>query len=572
MTYFKGILAVFLTLFAIPSQSRAEPETSITLQSFSDSLKDLAPWIKPAESFLVKATGPLALERTEPNGIQIYHADENQWFETDFSKLRETFRAKDDLEAKEKLFDTFSFDQKTASFLIPYARLSYWDILPHPPVFKLSDNLASHSIKYGSPRVINPELLTQAYQKELDALTRTEATLNNSVSLRRNHEVFDELVKQVKSTKRYIFASNMFLACDPSVEPLIDAVAERIQNGVQVYQIVERVFAFEYGKCFKRLKKLGVNMIYSDQMIRLFHRTVYHNKFWVFDGETAVVYGLNLIDSEVDGTGFNQMYHDTGLFVRGPMVRDLGTGFGDLVSYIKPRKPKLIQPYLDELNQQKVAERAAHVRGSDSLNSDASKPAPQGLCRAVFQGPETDRHLLTDFYENLIDHARKTVYLSMIRLPGTWEAEGQRVEAVLKRLIEKSKLDPNFSTDILNNNYIGSTDVKSTDYKKSSLLTKLYTLFVRGGDHRKNVQESRDLLRPVVPPEFRVWDYFQFSHQKTMMIDRTLTLVGSYNLNKISTDTSFEMAAMCYDDSLNTQMEQLIIQDLLNSIPVLRGK
>jgi phosphatidylserine/phosphatidylglycerophosphate/cardiolipin synthase-like enzyme len=508
-------------------------------------------------------------------GGTLYEAPMNQWFTTDFDALQKTFGGADYLEAKEKWLDTFSWNHVRAGFEYPYATLKYWDVLPHPPVFQLSGDLAKYSVRYGSKRVPNKALYSGKYQRELDTATQSELSIGNTLELRSNHEVYDELVTQTKLAKHFILASNMFETCDETMEALNQAVEQKIKEGVKVYHIFERAFQLKYVGCYARLKKMGVQVLMSDKMIRPWGRKIYHDKFWAFDDEAALIYGQNLIDTEVESDGLNGRFRDSGVLVHGPAVHDVTMAYGQIVRQLNHGYyDRELRPIVLATRQKIAEERREGKRGDQLLaflDSPERKDRPQGLCRIVSQGPQSQQLLITNLYASLFDHAKNTVFSAMQRAPSELK-DSPVTSTILVNMMNKTQADPNFTFDLLTNNHWSSTDVPSRDYGDGDFFTTLYRLTTKAEDNVKNVESSRNYLKELAPqPNFKDWHYFQYTHQKIALVDRTWAIIGSYNLNESSATGSYEISAACADDHLIGQVEAWIIKDLMNSLPILRG-
>ena len=369
--------------------------------------------------------------------------------------------------------------------------------------------------------------------------------------------------------KDFILMSNMFATCDESVMPIVDLLESKIKEGIPVHMIVERVFAIKYSGCLKKLKKIGVNLFYNDNMIKLKNRLVYHDKFCVVDNKKALVYGANLFDSEIDSTGFNHMFRDSGIALSGPVVTDLALAWMSLAFQLKDKKAqKDLLEIKSKIDKQFVAETKIGSRG---LGQIQKKNDLNGTCRVVIQSPATKLNAMGMLYAKLVEKAQKSVYVSLPRLPYTLENDTDPLTGdVLKNLLRKSQENGDFQVDIMTNNKMVSTDVKSKNFKKTGVLTSLYKFFVKMEDTIKVVNSSREYFGGKNKRDnFNVWNYFQFTHGKTLMIDNAVYVVGSYNLNETSNNTSFEMGVLCYDRELVEEAQNSMILDMINSVPIL---
>lgn len=485
----------------------------------------------------------------------------------DLKLLQKTMNTSDYLSAREKWFQYFPFNDSEGTFKYPYATLKYWDILPHPPIESLNENLSAYAKRYGTENEDSP-LLKENAQKEIDQETQTELSQNNKTKLLNNREVYESLLKNLSETNSDVLASNMFMTCDASLDRLMNLIEQKIENGIKFSIIFDHIFALKYSKCFKKLKKMGVKISYSNDFFKIKNQMVYHSKFWIFDGKKAVVYGPNLLDAQVNSSGFNGLYRDSGLEIEGPVVNDLVVEYGKLIKMLKPLKPsrfKFIQNRIEEAEDNILNERNQKLRGTETLTQNGTKNIPNQSCRVVLQTRE-NRYQLTKLYNAIIKNTKNNLYLSRMLLNNEVE-KSPYLESIYNNLLIKTS-QPNFNLDITGNNWMTATDVQSGNYKKNDFLSKLYRVFVKQEDARKIVRDTREKLIQETESNFKVWHYFQYYHQKTMLADNVLSAVGSFNINSVSTDKSYEIAVVCYDKQLNQQMKNSIVLDLMNSIPL----
>jgi len=67
---------------------------------------------------------------------------------------------------------------------------------------------------------------------------------------------------------------------------------------------------------------------------------------------------------------------------------------------------------------------------------------------------------------------------------------------------------------------------------------------------------------------FEIWNYFQYMHAKSWMIDRFVVSIGSFNLDNWSSDRSQESVLICQDKDLAGSYEIEYTLDRVNSTPV----
>ena len=500
---------------------------------------------------------------------QQYLVDEDTYFSTNTDAILARSSARNLVEARKDLFRGLEFNREEGNFKFPFPILSQWDILPHPPIQKLMKPMQYYTKTYLPNQEYNLEMLSEKFNRELNDLTQSDLTFGNQVSPLQNRQVFIEMKKMIFEAREYVLISNMFITCDASVIPMVDIMEQKVKAGIPVHMIVERVFALKYSKCLKKLKSVGVNLFYNDNMLKLKKRLVYHNKFCVSDNRKAVVMGSNIFDSEINSTGFNHMFRDSGVLLSGPVVTDLALEWIGLAKFVKAKKSKkLLGDIESKISKIRAIEKTNGLRGIDRLKE---KTDLNGMCRVVLQAPHKSMTAMNDLYFKLVSAAKKSVFLSTPRLPedidGTEEVKAAKI---YKLIYEHAKNDKDFHVDIMTNNKLVSTDVKSDNFQQTGFLTTLYKLFVKMEDTIAIINNVRQYFGGVNKLDnFDVWTYLNFYHSKTLLVDNTLNAIGSYNVNKLSDDTSFEMSVVCHDKSAIEDAQKSIILDLINSVPLL---
>lgn len=470
------------------------------------------------------------------------------------------------LDSHEFSFDRFQFNQSEGCFKYDHIHPKYWDILAYPPIKEIKHDLEYYSKHYSKAFDNDHELLTPDFNKMLNELTQTDVSFGNTSELLLNGDFFSKKIELIKSAKKFILASNMFLTGDYTQTLLYDLLEEKIKEGIPVYYILDKVFALKYNKAFKRLEAIGVQVFYLDNGFKMKNRTIYHTKFWVVDNEDAIVYGANLIDAQINADGFNGGYRDNGVYVTGPVVRDLSSLFIETASHFNSKSASILKPIKETTQLLIQGEVDSGLRGVENLGQ-------KGMMRVVFQGQHSRQTNVTDLYSKLISTAKSHIHMTNVRSTIKMDFENDRLTAkITQELLDKAN-DENVRVDILTNNYLTATDVKSVNYKEGGLFTWLYKRFVKREDMRAVTSANRKEFKEKSKNGlYKIWHYFQFTHAKVLSVDSTANVFGSYNLNKLSTDSSYEIALVVYDADFSEKVNEMIVRDLMNSIPILRGR
>jgi phosphatidylserine/phosphatidylglycerophosphate/cardiolipin synthase-like enzyme len=111
----------------------------------------------------------------------------------------------------------------------------------------------------------------------------------------------------------------------------------------------------------------------------------------------------------------------------------------------------------------------------------------------------------------------------------------------------------------IKNQLVGGFEVKANwSYLKLIFSNKFY-----GKDHYLN------LLKDWYPFfNVKIWNHISFLHSKIFYFDRVVASIGSYNLEHNATDHSYESTSICMDKNLNNQLDEILVLDMVNSIPL----
>jgi len=450
----------------------------------------------------------------------------------------------------------------------------------HRPVRELPSR-AGEVYRAFEPRSIPSDhpLLSMEKQKAWDSEFGLPVTLGNRMQVLKNKETFEEKFRLLNSAKRFVVGATMIVDCDASVEPLIQRMIERRREGIEIYLMLERFFSIGHDSCVQRLIDSGVQVAWSEESMKLSGRSFFHDKFWIQDGETALIEGPNLIDIQTDADGFNGLYRDTGVRIKGPAVTDLLEEASRLWSWLathgKPsRRAGVVAdlPVALRVEQQREAEISSELRAPREEKLESALKNLDGACRIVSQGPHRSRQAVSRLYADLIQGAQSYLAVpSQRRSYGDYRsASGRADNRLLSLLFERSK-EPGFKLDFFVNFHNTPFTVAPPNPRGTPPVTRVMMtwddLTLRG-----RLNHALDVFERHGGPGLEVWSYFQYFHSKHLLADQVAVVIGSFNLEKISALQSFEIALLCHDSELVRQVQEMTALDLLNSVPMLRRR
>jgi hypothetical protein len=503
-------------------------------------------------------------------------------FKLDPKAYVESWKGQDFLEAKENFYKRLTFNPKSQRHEKPYSYLSGWLSLNHPPLKKITEStaplLSIFSNQNPAPEV--SAYFDPSFQADLDRFSGTELSFGNELKPLFNGDSFSAKVKLVESAKKYVLASVMAISCDQSSMPLVNALINRAQSGIPVKMIMEGFYGnFIFRACARKLRRGGVEVVMAhDSIKRRTPLTFFHAKFWIRDGEEAIVGGQNIIKYQNQSTGFNEFNRDTDLSVRGPAATDFTREYIDLWQDTGGNPEKLPLKKDEIINKQNM-ETQRLERGLPSYPEKLGSPLTRekGVCRVLVQNAYHQNRSLAAVIERYIDAAQQSVVISSpeVEFPlkaGKTNALGRFYKSIIQAA--KRKLDVEFISNGVDG---GNGELTSAyrlgmqrAYRRGNHL--LYAIFHTILEHEPehNARDHRQyLLRLRKEAGIRTWTHFNYIHAKQIFIDRILTSISSMNLDQASIQRNYEAGIVCMDHSLSQAMESQLTLDLVNSVPVI---
>lgn len=345
-------------------------------------------------------------------------------------------------------------------------------------------------------------------------------TGNNSVKLLLNgEEKFPELLNALEAAKSHIHLEYYIYENDETGNSIADMLIEKARQGVEVRFMYDDFGSHNLGRRFiKRLEENGIETapFYKIKWYALINRLNYrnHRKIIVIDGVKSFIGGINISNKYRNDTqAKNVLYwRDTHLMIDGPATFYLQYLFLCDWNFSAKNKLQFGPDYFPKYPKE------------DKIRDE--------LVQIVPSGP--DSKLPVIFYSLLqaIGAAKKQVLItSPYFIPGESLMDALIIAA--KSGIEIKLLVPGPSDSVIVNSAARS-------YYK-------------------------ELLRQGV----RIFEYKKgFVHSKVMIIDDSLAVVGSANMDYRSFDLNFEVNAMLYSKTIVKQLQEAFDNDLKHSIEI----
>jgi phosphatidylserine/phosphatidylglycerophosphate/cardiolipin synthase-like enzyme len=508
-------------------------------------------------------------------------------FETDVVKYIQNAGAEDFVSAKKKYYRSQTFNNSTQQFSRSYVYPSDWHSLNHNPIRKIdlpTEVYGQHFQPLDAKSIEQSPLVGLEVNRKLDRITGTEMTAGNKLRLLNNGQVsFKEKVRMVKQSKNFFHAVVMVQYCDESSSEIVDAMIERARAGVDVRLMTESVWTnIILKKCLAKLRNGGVKVTLGKGFFNprtMF--TVHHTKFWIRDGEEAIMGGQNMHDFENTSNGFNNHTRDKDVHVIGPAVTDMMRQYVRIWNHEQKRPDPTMTQYLNVVARMEAAERAEGNRGTELYQQWLGRPAGDipGVCRVLVQGTKTSDTpgIITKAYIEIMNNAK---YSMIINSPTFRYKETKQNahdnSAIIRAMIEGSKRGLNI--DVISNGVDGGWGEAGHQLRLFALklrrkgkpswagliekLDKVVAVFI-GRSNRKN------LANAVKGSNVDVWLYFNHIHAKQMSFDHIMTSTGSFNLDQHSYK-NHESTMICLDKKLADESLVSFVSDIVNATPIIQ--
>ncbi len=490
------------------------------------------------------------------------------------------------LDAKRSFYTAFPWLPEEQAHALPYRTPTAWSTLNHPPIRHLDGPIDRWTDLFPAPPpdadpAFQSPYFDPAFQRRLDA-GGTELTHGNRVRLLQNRESYREKLRLIAEAKDHLYVAVMFWACDETADALTDALAARVRDGVDVRVMTEGIYRETITRrCVDRLEAGGIKVVsYRDALRAASMGAVLHWKVWIRDGEELIIGGANVGDYENRSDGFNFLDRDNDVLAKGPVVTDAERSY--LTAWEEHGGPGEAERAWDALRAADAAQRARGDRGVTNYGRWLSDPATRmrGNCRVMFQGVGAEVQPVGPVVDGYLHGSQRQLVLSSPTLrydhhdPRNAENSSVCVHYLSKDLEDAARHQRRVV--VLTNGVGGGTGEMSIWLRArrdgaaragQPYLQRLSHQFTELVGRRAAIG-TRSVTVPLARSRnVEVWTYFQFIHSKIWLFDRLAAMVGSWNLERNSTDKNPEAVILCLDAGLRDEVEADLTLALVNSTP-----
>lgn len=376
------------------------------------------------------------------------------------------------------------------------------------------------------------------YLKELDDIAYKQMCLPQNVGhypaymeedskyYKVGDDMFVDMMEDIKNAKEFIFLEFFIMKQGVMFDTLVEALAERAQAGVHVRLIYDDMGCIdEFPRYFyKDLQKKGIHVACFNPfrpLLSVIMNNRDHRKIVVIDGKIAYTGGLNIADEYINAIERFGHWKDAGVRITGDAVWSFTTMFLEMWSYVTKGS--------EDFSRFKVMQN----------DNKALMEQKHGFVQPYADCPLDKRYLIEGIYLNLINHARKNVYIFTPYL-----IIGSEISAALINAA-RSGVDVRIVTPAI------------PDKRMVFLLTQAnYENLIRGG--------------------VKIYQYTPgFIHSKCMVVDDEYASVGTTNLDFRALYLHFECGTLMYktksvhkvtEDAMETfeKSREILLEDCEN--------
>lgn len=331
---------------------------------------------------------------------------------------------------------------------------------------------------------------------------------NNSVEIfTSGSEKFRRFMDDIRNACQYVFIQYYIYNDDRLGNELLDLLASKAAEGVQVKVLYDHVGSFSTpNSFFRRMRQLGVDAhpFFKVTFRKLANRINWrnHRKIAVIDGRIGYIGGMNVADRYVETAPDGRIWRDTHLRVCGPVIESMLYSFTVDWNFLRPD---------DDVYA---------IAGDDYPDAG---DVPMQL---VTSGPIDAWSNLVLCFQKAIISARKRIYIQTPYFLPT--------DALLKALQGAA---------------LSGVDVRIMIPEKTD------SVMLGFG--------SRSYITDCLKAGIKFYFYLPgMLHAKTMTIDDSFVTTGSVNFDFRSFENNFEGNLLIYSEDVNRRMRDIFFTDL----------
>ncbi len=337
--------------------------------------------------------------------------------------------------------------------------------------------------------------------KTTNLKTYTNSNINY---LNTGEKFYEELIKELKRAKNYIFMEYFIIERGTMWNSILDILKDKVKEGVEV-----RVMYDDLGTIYKlpnnypkKLKKMGIECVKFNSFVPIMsalHNNRDHRKITIVDGNVGFVSGLNIADEYINVVQKFGYWKDTGVKITGEAVKSLLMMFLQLYN-VQTQQNEAFQLYLKDVEP---------VEGKGFV-------CPYGDGPRYFDEDDVAQNV----YLNMINQAQNYIWITTPYL------------IVDNRLL----------------NALCSAAKRGVD-------VRIITPHIP--DKKIIFRMTRSNYKPLQEAGVKIFEYQQgFIHSKQFLCDDEIAIVGTINLDYRSLLHHYECGVIMYDVDCLTEIKK----------------
>jgi cardiolipin synthase len=377
-----------------------------------------------------------------------------------------------------------------------------------------------HSVK-----AIQRELRTEKYVRstsQRSALEQVADVLDTPIGSGNRFELlidgtafYDAILNAIENAKKYVYIEFYIIRDDDIGNRIADALIQRAEAGIAVRILYDEVGCLRLSNAYiSRLTAAGVDVRAFNTRQGWVNRFQInfrnHRKLVVVDAATAIVGGLNVGNEYLGEAAGLSKWRDTGVLIAGPVSRKIQAVFaGDYYWAARHDLPEALWELQDSA-------------GGESASTGDAPPGNTAVCAT---GPADLRPRATMMFSAAAGAAKERLWISTPYLVPD-ESSLVALHMAKSRGVDVRVLIPT-----------------EADH---------WGVYMAGFHYEQELAEA-DI------PVFRY--NAGFLHQKCLLVDDTLALVGSTNLDNRSLYLNFELMIAIDDDQFIADVAAMLERD-----------
>jgi len=323
-------------------------------------------------------------------------------------------------------------------------------------------------------------------------------------------ETFQSIFEALAKAQRFIHMEYYIFEEGKLAEELIRLLGKKVRQGVKVRIIYDGVGSWELSdKYLEKIKSLGIH-IQPFMPVRfgyIANKINYrnHRKIIVVDNKIGFIGGINVSDNYLFGDPILGNWRDTHLRLEGSAVSSLNHIFNSDWQFVSEEK----------INSE--------------TNVDWSSRDANLAVQIITSGPDCDYPNIKQAYFSLISSAQNYVYITT-----PYFIPGKPILFALKTAAMSG--------------------------------VKVKLLLPKESDSKILKWSIRSYLEELLDSDVQIYFYEKgFVHSKIIIVDDSVSSIGTANVDERSFDNNFEVNAMIYDKDVALELKEQFYKDLEHS-------